>query len=169
VTAAAETSIVNGDDDRYLPAVADLLSDYAAWIDVDLSFQGFEEELRSLPGAYARPAGRLLLALRADEPIGCVALRPLQPDVAEVKRLFVRPHSRGSGCGRQLMLRLLHDVKQIGYHRVCLDTLDRMASANHLYHTLGFKPVEAYYPNPLEGARFFALDLELWAGNVQEE
>lgn len=142
-----------------LPAVVALFRDYAAGLDVDLCFQGFDAEVASLPGAYAPPAGRLLLARRRGEPVGCVALRALDGGRCEMKRLYVAPSARGTGLGERLVRRLCEEARTIGYTRLCLDTLPSMSSAISLYTKLGFVPIEPYVFNPVPGARFLGLNL----------
>lgn len=142
-----------------LPAVAALLREYAAGLDVDLCFQDFEAELASLPGAYAPPAGRLLLARHDGEPVGCVALRPLGEGRCEMKRLYLRPSARGAHLGERLVRRLCDEARAAGYDEMRLDTLPSMTSAIALYERLGFVPIVPYVFNPVPGARFLALDL----------
>jgi GNAT superfamily N-acetyltransferase len=134
-----------------------LFEEYAAWLAVDLCFQGFAEELATLPGAYAPPRGRLLLA--GDDPVGCIALRPLEGDAGEVKRLYVRPVARGTGLGETLVLALLADARAIGYRELKLDTLDWMSDARRLYARMGFAECPAYYHNPLPGAVYMRIEL----------
>ena len=142
-----------------------LFEEYAASIGVDLCFQNFSEELATLPGAYARPRGALLLAGTAGialRPSGCVALRPLpdgDPLIGEVKRLYVRPDARGSGLGRALVAQILADAAAIGYRELKLDTLPTMAAARALYASLGFRECAAYYRNPLDGVVYMSLAL----------
>lgn len=143
-------------------AVADLralLLEYEADIGVDLCFQGFQEELASLPGSYARPNGRLFVARSGKEAIGCIALRRLQHGDAEMKRLYVRPAARALGVGQLLVNGLIAAAREIGYKRVLLDTLPTMARAQALYRSLGFVEIEAYCYNPVPGAQYFALEL----------
>jgi ribosomal protein S18 acetylase RimI-like enzyme len=132
-----------------------MLREYAAWLEIDLCFQNFEEELAGLPGEYSPPRGRLLIA----ESAGCVALRPLEEDVCEMKRLYVRPEGRGSGLGRRLALALIEEARGIGYRRMRLDTMPKMGGAQRLYESLGFRDIAAYRYNPEPGARFLELDL----------
>ena len=139
-----------------------LFEEYAATLDVDLCFQGFAAELASLPGAYAPPRGRLLLAGPPDAPVGCVALRPLgeATEIGEVKRLYVRPEARGTGLGRTLVEKLIGEARTIGYRELKLDTLPMMTAARALYAALGFRESEAYYTNPIRGTVYMTLALE---------
>ena len=144
---------------RDLEAVRALFAEYAESLGVDLGFQGFEREVAELPGKYAPPAGRLLLAWSSERPVGSIALRPLDGATCEMKRLYVRPEARGERLGRRLVERLLEEARQAGYARICLDTLPMMASAQSLYESLGFVPIEPYIFNPIPGTKFLALDL----------
>jgi putative acetyltransferase len=142
----------------------ELFREYAKALSVDLCFQDFERELRELPGKYAPPAGRLLLAYYNDEGAservaGCGALRPLSAEICEMKRLYVRPEFRGKGIGRALALALITAARGIGYRALPLDTLPRMGEAHKLYEQLGFREISAYCPNPVEGVRYLELDL----------
>lgn len=116
----------------------ELLREYAAGLDFDLCFQNFEQELRDLPGCYASPRGRLLLAHRDGELAGCVALRPLTAEVGEVKRLYVRPTHRGCGLGRQLVAAVIEAGREAGYRRLCLDTHPSMTAAQCCTATWAF-------------------------------
>ena len=134
---------------------AALFREYAASLGVDLSFQRFEEELASLPGDYAPPHGRLLLAGE----LGCVALRPFEGEICEMKRLYVRPAARGTGLGRALVQRVIDEACAIGYRRMRLDTLPSMIEAAAMYRAFGFREIEAYRFNPVEGTKCFELEL----------
>ena len=137
-----------------------LFREYAAELGVSLCFQGFEEELATLPGRYAEPRGCLLLAEpAAGEVVGCGALRPLADGVCEMKRLYVRPAARESGLGRQIATALLEAARARGYRTMRLDTLDHMTPANGLYRALGFREISAYYDNPLPGVVYYELAL----------
>jgi putative acetyltransferase len=151
--------IVDGHGEEWLPAVRRLFEEYAASLEVDLAFQDFERELRELPGDYAPPAGRLLLALDGDESAGCVALRPYEPGVCEMKRLYVRPAHRASGLGRRLVEEVVAAGRDAGYELMRLDTLPAMAAARRLYRSLGFREIEAYRFNPVHGTTYFELRL----------
>jgi ribosomal protein S18 acetylase RimI-like enzyme len=151
--------IVEAEGAEALALVRRLFVEYAGSLEVDLSFQGFAEELAGLPGAYARPAGGLLLGFDGEEPAGCVAFRPLEPGVSEMKRLYVRPSARGAGWGRRLAERVVSDARAAGYERMRLDTLPSMGAALRLYVGMGFREIPAYRHNPVAGARFLELDL----------
>ena len=133
-----------------------LFRDYEAWLDLDLCFQGFEDELRSLPGKYAAPDGRLLLAYQEENLAGCIALRKLDDGVCEMKRLFVREDFRGQKIGVQLIERLIVDARKIGYLKMWLDTYPpKMAKAVSLYESHGFRAISPYYDNPHSGEVLF--------------
>ena len=136
-----------------------LFLEYARWLKVDLCFQGFEREVAMLPGAYAPPRGRLLLVGEPGEAFACIALRPLEADIGEVKRLYVRPARRGERWGDRLARALLREARTIGYRELKLDTLAWMHAARTLYARLGFKECAPYYDNPLDGAVYMSLAL----------
>src|SRR5258706_13916435 len=145
-----------------------LFEEYAAWLAVDLCFQGFAEELATLPGAYAPPRGMLVLAGPEGAAIGCVGLRPLDADtsrpdgvagigVAQVKRLYGRAAARGTGLGLRLARTVIDGARAMGYRELKLDTLERMVEARALYARLGFRECAAYYHNPMPGAVYMSL------------
>ncbi len=142
-----------------LPRIRELFREYADGLGIDLCFQGFEEELATLPGKYEPPGGRLLLAWDGARAVGCVALRPLDGDRCEMKRLYVQPTARGGQLGRRLAQRICEEARAASYRRICLDTLPSMSAAQRVYAALGFKPIERYVFNPIDGARFLGLDL----------
>ena len=142
-----------------LATVRGLFQEYAASLDFDLCFQGFQEELAGLPGDYAPPAGRILLAQVENDTAGCVALRPIGADACEMKRLYVRPALRGLGAGRMLVERIIREAGAAGYRRMRLDTLASMTAARRLYQQLGFREIAPYRTNPVQGAAFLELEL----------
>ncbi|MBA3915510.1 MAG: GNAT family N-acetyltransferase [Acidobacteriales bacterium] len=144
---------------RDLAVVRRLFLEYAEGLGVDLGFQNFDKEVAALPGEYAPPEGRLLLAWRGANPLGCVALRRLDARLCEMKRLFLRPEARGEQLGRRLAERICQEARDAGYSRICLDTLPSMGVAIKLYERLGFVPIEPYRYNPVPGAIFLALEL----------
>jgi GNAT superfamily N-acetyltransferase len=161
---------------RDIELARSLFTEYAQWLKVDLCFQGFDDELATLPGAYAPPRGRLLLAGAPDDAFACIALRPLASEggcdrgggatsartdagIGEVKRLYVQPAHRGEGWARQLARTLLDEARRIGYRELKLDTLSWMAPARALYASLGFRECVPYYHNPLPGVVYMSLAL----------
>ncbi|PWU24430.1 MAG: GNAT family N-acetyltransferase [Candidatus Rokuibacteriota bacterium] len=154
-----ELRIVEVEAPADVAAARTLFLEYAGTIGIDLCFQDFEAEVEALPGAYSSPAGRLLLGLQEDDLAGCVALRPLEEGVCELKRLYVRPAFRGRGVGAQLAEAVIGAARELGYERVRLDTLPSMEAALRLYERLGFREIESYYSNPVAGARFLELIL----------
>ncbi len=147
-----------------LQAAADIFKEYGDSLGIDLSFQGFEQELITLPGLYAAPKGTLLLAWVDGDLAGCCALRPLDeadaPNAAEMKRLYVRPAYRRFGLGRLLAEAVLDAARRMGYSSVLLDTLDDMEAARALYEELGFFEIPPYYHNPVAGSHYLRVDLE---------
>jgi putative acetyltransferase len=144
---------------EHITVARNLFEEYAAWLRIDLCFQGFAQELATLPGGYAPPRGRLLLALDDNGPAGCVALRPAGDTVCEMKRLFVKPAFQGRGLGRTLAQQVIAEARALGYSRMVLDTLPFMHPALRLYESLGFVRRSAYYQTPLPDTVFMELPL----------
>ena len=137
-----------------------LFKEYEAGLGISLCFQNFDQELAGLPGDYAPPRGRLLLAREYDQVMGCIALRPLAPAICEMKRLFVRPEYRDRGLGRVLVEAIIEEARKIGYTHLRLDTIaDRMDRAVALYRSIGFVEIPPYTENPVDSATFMELDL----------
>ncbi len=144
-----------------IASVKRLFLEYAQALEFDLDFQDFDGELAGLPGAYAPPAGRLLLARAGGEVAGCVALRPLTDGRCEMKRLYVRPACRGRALGRRLAEAAIAAAREAGYAALRLDTHEAtMGAAQALYRDLGFVEIPPYYPSPAEQLRYFELSLE---------
>ena len=142
-----------------IPVIRDLMREYAEELGIDLGFQAFEDELDRLPGEYALPVGCLLLARCGDEVIGMTAIRPLEADVCELKRMIVRPVWRGRGVGRRLAEEAIGAARGAKYRRMRLDTLARLEPALELYRSMGFVEIDAYRENPCEDALFMELEL----------
>ena len=142
-----------------MPTVKTLFSEYAGSLGFDLSFQNFNSELAKLPGEYSPPHGCILVAREGSAIVGCVALRRLDEEVCEMKRLYVQPAFRGRGIGKQLAECVIKQARESGYRRMKLDTLASMEAAIHLYRSLGFNLIKPYRHNPIGGAVFMELEL----------
>jgi len=140
--------VIEGD----LAQVRDLFKEYFQWVDTvmgfDMTYQGVEQELKTLPGVYSAPEGCLLLAQVDGQPAGCVALRPREPGVCELKRMYVRPVYQGRGLGRALCGRVIQEGKDKGYALMRLDTEKTLSAAQHIYHSFGFQDAPPYYAAP---------------------
>lgn len=159
-------TIIKAETDGHTSTARELIVEYATWLEFNLCFQGFEEEMRTLPGKYAPPSGRLLLALWDGRPAGVIALRALdEPGLCEMKRLYVRPEFRGHGIGRVLAERVISEAAEIGYSRMRLDTIPgKMDSAIAMYRELGFRDTNPYYSTPVGHTLFMELALSPASG-----
>lgn len=156
----SEIEIVEAISHNDIAEIRRLFRAYADWLNVDLCFQDFGEELAGLPGKYAPPHGRLLLAKAGGAVAGCVGLRPLDEDICEMKRLWVEPGFAGRGIGRGLAEAIVDAGRELGYQTMRLDTMPkRLKAAGHIYDTLGFKRIPDYYHNPLDGVVMYELKL----------
>jgi putative acetyltransferase len=152
--------IVPAESPEQIEQVRELFLEYANSLGFSLCFQGFDKELAELPGDYAPPGGRLLLAEYAGRTAGCVALHKLEAKVCEMKRLYLRPKFRGKGIGHTLCERTLSEARAIGYRHLRLDTVEPvMKDAVALYRRLGFREIPPYRANPIPGALYMELDL----------
>lgn len=159
-----EFSISPPQSSEDLAAIKDLFLAYAAWLGLDLTFQGFDEEVTTLPGKYELPWGQLFLArwVSNGSPIGCIAIRRLSTESeaeCEMKRLYVSPDARGSGLGIELVKRAIETAKDLGYQSIKLDTLPHMKGAIALYRKAGFKDCAPYYDTPLGDTIFLEMKL----------
>ena len=153
------TQIIAATTPARIQTIGNLFREYEQFLQVDLCFQQFEEELAGLPGKYAAPSGALLLAMVDGRAAGCVAMRPLADGVCEMKRLYARPAYLGKGIGRRLAQTVIEQARGAGYNRMCLDTLEKLKPALALYRSLGFVQRSAYYENPLPGVVYLELAL----------
>jgi ribosomal protein S18 acetylase RimI-like enzyme len=159
--AASAANIVAADRPERLAEVRALFLEYASSLGFSLCFQSFEQELAGLPGDYAPPQGRLLLAQCGDQFAGCVALHPLEPGVCEMKRFYVRPQFRGRGVGKALLNAALAEARAIGYRSMRLDTVEPvMQDAVRMYRARGFREIAPYRANPIAGALYMELSLD---------
>ncbi|HEY3616355.1 MAG TPA: GNAT family N-acetyltransferase [Candidatus Sulfotelmatobacter sp.] len=153
-------AVAQAESPQQIAAARELFLEYAQSLGFSLCFQSFDKELAGLPGDYAPPEGRLLLATYQDQLAGCVALHPLGPQVCEMKRLYLRPQFRGKGLGRALVDQIIAEARQIGYQSIRLDTVEpRMKDAVAMYRKLGFHEIAPYCSNPIAGALYMELDL----------
>jgi putative acetyltransferase len=142
-----------------LERVVGIFQEYIASPSVSLEFQDYEPEFASLPGKYAAPEGRLLLAWKDGNVVGCAALRKVDGSICEMKRVYIRPAARGEGLGRRLIESILAEAREAGYSRICLDVLPEFVAAQGIYESLGFRPAPPIGFNPVPGTKFLGLDL----------
>ena len=159
-SAVKEFSLVQAESPAQIAQARELFLEYATSLGFSLCFQNFDKELAELPGDYAPPDGRLLLAELKGELAGCVALHSLEASICEMKRLYLRPNFRGKGLGRTLAEAILNQARKIGYHRMRLDTVGPvMKDAVAMYRKLGFREIAPYRPNPMSGTLYMELEL----------
>jgi len=153
-------SIIQAESAEQVSDAKDLFREYESWLGLDLCFQGFETELLTLPGKYARPSGRLLLAYADGAPAGCIAMRKLDDEICEMKRLFVRDAFRGNRVGNSLIENIIAEASHARYKKMRLDTYpQKMGAAVKLYQARGFYEITPYYENPYDGVVFMELIL----------
>jgi putative acetyltransferase len=158
--AANDFDFQRAESPEQIVQVRELFLEYANSLGFSLYFQSFDQELASLPGDYAPPAGRLILATSNGHAAGCVALHKLAPEICEMKRLYVRPQLRGKGLGRELAEKVIAEARQIGYKKLRLDTVEpKMQAAVAMYRQLGFRKILPYRQNPIDGALYMELQL----------
>jgi GNAT superfamily N-acetyltransferase len=153
-------TLVQAESAAQVAQARELFLEYAQSLGMNLCFQNFEQELADLPGSYAPPDGRLLLAEYERQLAGCVALPRWEADICEMKRLYLRPVFRGKGLGRLLAETIIAEARRIGYQRMRLDTIEPiMKEAVEMYRKLGFREIAAYRANPIVGAMYMELQL----------
>ena len=154
------TEIIHAESSVQLLQIGKLFIEYAEDMAFELCFQGFDKEIEELPGLYSPPGGRLLLALHGGIAAGCSALRKLDDEVCEMKRLFTKPEFRGLGIGKLLAQKIIEEARIIGYRKMRLETVkDKMKEAVSLYMAFGFKEIEPYYDNPVKGVLYMEMEL----------
>jgi putative acetyltransferase len=157
--------IILAESPAHLEEARRLFEEYGASLPPELWFEDFRQEVDGLPGDYGHPFGRLLLAIADDgDAVGCAALRPLQPGIGEMKRMFVRPGHRGIGIGKKLALAILDEAAKIGFERIRLDTAPTMTEAMGLYESLGFRRIEPYRHYPVDEIVFMEIVLNAIRG-----
>jgi putative acetyltransferase len=166
VSAVSPTSAVKGlcifraESSLQIAQARELFVEYAQSLGFSLCFQNFDQEMEELPGDYAPPEGRILVGEYEGRLAGCVALHKLEADICEMKRLYLSPQFRGKGLGRRLAERIIAEAREIGYHRMRLDTVEPvMKDAVAMYGKLGFRDILPYRANPIAGARYMELQL----------
>lgn len=152
--------IIQAETSKQIEETRKIFREYEKWLDLDLCFQGFEAELANLPGKYSKPEGRLLLAISDKKVAGCIALRKLEDEVCEMKRLFVRDEFRRQKIGNLLIEKVISEAKTIGYKKMRLDTYPpKMGKAVKLYESHGFQIIQPYYHNPHSESLYMELEL----------
>jgi len=154
-------SLAQAETPAQVAQARELFLEYAQSLGFSLCFQNFDHELADLPGHYAPPEGRLLLAEYEGQLAGCVAIRKLEDSICEMKRLYLRPQFRGKRLGAALAQSIMSEARQVGYKRMRLDTVEPvMGDAVAMYRKMGFREIAPYRENPIAGALY--MELELW-------
>jgi carbonic anhydrase len=153
------------EDSARLKAV---IFEYIAWLDMDLSYRGFEQEMAAFDQLFTLPSGLFLVAESGAEIAGCVGLLRHDDETAEVKRLYVRPQFRGLRLGEKLVVSLIQRALELGYRRLILDSVPQTVVAQQLYRAIGFQEIDPYYANPVFGTKFFALALTARAISAEQ-
>lgn len=151
--------LIEVETEEHLEIIRELFREYENFLGFHLCFQEFEKEMAGLPGKYAPPDGRLIIAEYDSRVAGCIALKKIGEGVCEMKRLYVRPNFRGLKIGRKLAKKIIADAKAIGYKKIRLDTLKRLRGALNLYRSMGFTQIQPYVYNPLEDVVYMELEL----------
>ena len=141
-----------------------VIHEYIAWLNMDLSYRGFAQEMEKFNALFTLPSGLFLMAQADQEIAGCVGLLRHSASTAEVKRLYIKPAFRGLRLGEKLVAALMVRARQLGYERLILDAVPQTTVAQALYRTIGFQEIEPYYANPVPGTKFFALQLNQHPG-----
>jgi ribosomal protein S18 acetylase RimI-like enzyme len=152
--------IIEANTEQDILTARALFKEYTDSLGVDLTFQNYEQEVARLETIYGPPAGSLLLARYNGLFVGCVGLKKLDDLTCEMKRLYIKPETRGKGLGKALCEKIIKRGKELGYKRMRLDTLPSMTAAQVLYMKFGFREIEPYYDNPIPGTRYMELGLE---------
>lgn len=155
----AQIEIVVANDHKKVADAKKLIQEYGNAIKIDLNFQNFKEELKKLPGNYVAPKGILLLAYVDNKAAGCIALKELNSNSCEMKRLYVRDAYRGQGIGKQLVTRLIEEARNMKYEFMKLDTIPGMIRAQQIYESYGFVDINPFVYNPTDGTRYMELKL----------
>jgi len=150
--------MIQATSQEQIAQIRELFLEYEKSLGFSLCFQSFDKELAGLPGDYAPPDGRLLLAESDGQPAGCIALHKIDDGICEMKRLYLRPQFRGKGLGRLLADSIMKEARAIGYQRMRLDTVEPvMKDAVAMYRKLGFREIAPYRDNPIPGALYMEL------------
>ena len=140
-------------------AVVAIIREYAAWLDIDMGFQNFDEEMAHIDSKYRLPSGSLWVVQNGENLVGCIGFRHLDDGAAEIKRLYVQPAFRGQQLGGKLLRTVIDTTRRLGYQRLVLDTVPQTAASHGLYQRFGFQQIAPYYNGPTLATHFFGLSL----------